>query len=313
MASSTVIPAIKDIITLKHGIMPLDSQHYVPTDIDHITTISRSSTHSQLPRRSTSAISLNNTSSLYYTRCIDFLQEQHKLTLQKLHQEVQELKQENKKLHFKILVENDGVMNVARKNLPLKLIGTKNRPRDIDEDILLKETIKDLQVKLNISDDTNSHLKSTIKGLNKQMSLVKRTSHHEPRLPSTASLFPAEKSQSKLIVHLRQQNETQAKQIQEYKELVKTLQLSMKSSKNVHQIGNTSSPPATPSPTATPRSRNYTSPRVQPSKSRYLPPLNITAAAPNSSRTSLTSRSSFRQQDEKEGQKSTSRYIRKNR
>lgn len=292
MASSTVIPPSSDVINLKPALHALNnSQRMIP---------SRMSTPSSAtePRRALSAQTLNGNSNLYYSRCIEFLQEQHKTTLEKLHKEVHDLKQENKKLHFKILLENDGgAMSVVKKHMPAKVI-VDNR-RELSDDIILKETIKDLQVKLNLANDTASHLKSTVKTLNKQLSLLKKGNQVQTVEKSKSlSTIAHEQAQLKLIQHLRQKNLQQAKQLEALK-----LQLQINNDQNVLQksfegLGDTNvnlheSPPSRLLPRESPRTVSTSvTPRESPDRSTtvskrpsligrndsFLPPLNIKSA-----------------------------------
>ena len=131
--------------------------------------------------RSTSASSLSKSTSQikYYNKAIDYLKEQYNSTLEKLHQEVSDLKSENKKLNFQILVENEGgSASIVRETLAdsLKEKGTKRslEKSNIANDVLLSETIKELKVKLKITEDSNQHLNSTIRNLNKKMNLLKK-------------------------------------------------------------------------------------------------------------------------------------------
>jgi len=98
---------------------------------------------------------------------------------------VQTLKSENKKLNFKILVENEGgTGNIVRETLgsgPSKSHQkvTKNSTahlNNLSNDVLLNETIKELKVKLKITEDSNTHLNNTVKNLNKKMNLLKKLS-----------------------------------------------------------------------------------------------------------------------------------------
>lgn len=128
------------------------------------------------PKRTTSAQSMSSLAfskqQQKYQRCIEYLQSQHDQTLTSLHQEVQDLKSENKKLNFKMLLESNnpdgGVQSIIKNTLGAKVVN-----KTISQELLLQETIKDLQVKLDLSEDTNQHQEKTIKTLNKQMKMLK--------------------------------------------------------------------------------------------------------------------------------------------
>jgi len=216
------------------------------------------------------------------------LQEQHKITLEKLHKEVHDLKQENKKLNFKILLENDGgAISIVKKHLPK--VSSKNS----EEEIILKEAIKDLQVKLNIANDNSNHLKNTVKNLTKQLSLFKRGAQ-VPERGTTTSLnsMAQEQAHLKLIQHLRHQNIQQAKELEELKLELKTSNdqlLLQKSFDSSCQLGDSKlNVVEMPNPRQTPRGVPEPSPESSKSVSKrpsfttrkdgFLPPLNIKSA-----------------------------------
>jgi hypothetical protein len=123
-----------------------------------------------------------------YTKTIDYLKDQYKQTLDKLHTEVAQLKSENKKLNFKILVENEGGSeNIIREQLNLSNRNSKTDYTNVKNDILLNETIKELKVKLKITEDSNQHLSSTVKNLNKKMNLLKKLSGQGYKVSSNHS------------------------------------------------------------------------------------------------------------------------------
>lgn len=141
-------------------------------------------------KRSTSANSIlkirsssqpYNSSLNYYNKAIEYLKEQYKQTLDKLHNEVSDLKSENQKLNFRLLVENEGnIEDIINDSLskPLKNMRLRSNTNivnsNIPNDVLLNETIRDLKVKLRMSEDSNKHLNSTIRNLTKKLNLLKR-------------------------------------------------------------------------------------------------------------------------------------------
>ena len=144
-------------------------EHNLPNDN------SPNNSNKLFPKRTTSAQSVTSAFSKQqqkYQRCIEYLQSQHEQTLTSLHQEVQDLKSENKKLNFKMLLESNnpdgGVQSIVKNTLGAKVVN-----KTISQELLLQETIKDLQVKLDLSEDTNQHQEKTIKTLNKQMKMLK--------------------------------------------------------------------------------------------------------------------------------------------
>lgn len=242
MASGALIPKRSDIMSLVAG----QSLHEISAQVSagehggngaqellgHIHKhpaqpryIRRESAERLSPiRRSTSAQSVNSSytkNRQHYQRCIEYLQDQHKQTLSKLHQEVQDLKHENKKLHFKILVEDEGgVASVVKQTLSINTDKT-----NISSDILLQETIKDLKVKLKLSEDTLQHQTSTIKTLNKQLKLFKRVDRPLiPRPPAAAErrergeLAPVKNellAKNRMISSLEAERDTQKSKIEE--------------------------------------------------------------------------------------------------
>lgn len=188
---------------------------------------------------------------VHYNRCLEYLQDQHKQTLENLHKEVHTLKSDNQKLQFKILVEEStNVDDVIKSSLSKTRVNITNT--NIPSEILLQETIKDLKVKLKLSDDTNSHLNSTIRNLNKKMNLLKRlskgpaiympkppemntntvarqsssipkqsSSHHTSSSSRRGLQYKSETEKDVIINKLRMSNEGQLKKIEE---LVKIIQ-----------------------------------------------------------------------------------------
>lgn len=189
-----------------------------------------------LPKRTTSAQSISSSFSKQqhkYQRCIEYLQSQHEQTLTSLHQEVQELKSENKRLNFKIQVESnnpDGVSSIVKNTLGAKVAINKT----ISQELLLQETIKDMQVKLNLSQDTNQHQEKTIKGLNKQMKMMssgsgeiyggvkefKKISSPRVARPSPPPLKNENVEKDKLIFALKDQNKALLDKIDEQQNVI---------------------------------------------------------------------------------------------
>lgn len=189
-----------------------------------------------LPKRTTSAQSVSSSFSNQqhkYQRCIEYLQSQHEHTLTSLHQEVQELKSENKRLNFKIQVEStnpDGVSSIIKNTLGAKVAVNKT----ISQELILQETIKDMQVKLNLSQDTNQHQEKTIKGLNKKMKMLssgsgeiyggvkefKRISSPRVARPSPPPLKNENVEKDKLIFALKDQNKALLDKIEEQQNLI---------------------------------------------------------------------------------------------
>lgn len=280
--ASTVIPSVSETLPLKPALHALKNSQIIRP--------SRSSTPSSdvAPRRALSAQSINAGSNLYYSRCIEYLQEQHKITLEKLHKEVHDLKQENKKLNFKILLENDGgAMSIVKKHLP------KVSNKNAEEELILKEAIKDLQVKLNIANDNSNHLKNTVKNLTKQLSLFKRGAQVPERSTQSLNSIAQEQAHLKLIQHLRQQNIQQAKELEEIKLELKIsndkiiLQKSFDSNcqlgdakLNVVEMSNPRQTPRAGVPEPSPEHSNSVSkrPSFTTRKDGFLPPLNIKSA-----------------------------------
>lgn len=232
MAFTSVIPPLTEVLNTNHGIQSLDEKHF--TNIRQQQNISRIE-HSPSPpiKRTTSAQSVvYNRQQQRYQKCIEYLQEQHEQVLSKLHQEVQDLKQENKKLHFKILVENQGGAASIVKNT----LGNHVLKSTISEELLLQETIKDLKVKLDLSQDTIQHHQQTIKNLNKQLKM-KRTPH-PPKSPksSTEATPPPLKNEhlekDKLILALKEHNQALLQKLEEQQIMMK----SFKSSNSTRRI-----------------------------------------------------------------------------
>jgi len=219
MASGAIIPPIKDLMSLKAGLQSLDDSHTVNITkiFSQIPTNSRTP-HSprsisitpttSKPERSASAQSLNSTyhtiqTRFQYNRCLEYLQQQHQHTLTQLHKEVRDLKIENKKLNFRIIVEEQG----GTKALIKQTLAVDADSSNINQDILLQETIKDLKVKLDLAEDTAKHQQATIRNLNKQLKTLAKAPPQaaHPRVPhpprdqtrrqiSTEKLVSAEKT-----------------------------------------------------------------------------------------------------------------------
>lgn len=205
---STIIPAIKEQIPLKRNFEILSQTSELVSinkqqkqtnsnDVRRIDQIpeeepgmQNNNQNSSFLTRSTSAnsiLKINSNQSIYYSKAIDYLKDQYKQTLDKLHQEVSELKAENQKLNFKLLVDNENsIEDIVNNSLskPLKNMRLKSNTSihnngsasssSIPQDILLNETIKDLKVKLKMSEDSNGHLNATIRNLTKKLNLLKR-------------------------------------------------------------------------------------------------------------------------------------------
>jgi len=202
-------------------------------------------------RRSTSAQSVGSNyakNRQHYQKCIEYLQEQHKNTLSKLHQEVQDLKHENKKLHFKILVEDEGgAAAVVRQTLSINTEKT-----NISNELLLQETIKDLKVKLKLSEDSISHQATTIKNLNKQIKMFKRVpAPLVPRPPgtrkskeSTQDLSPVKNellAKNKMIAALELERDQQKTRIDELQMTLRALRLKLEDqSRDRHLVAGSS-------------------------------------------------------------------------
>jgi len=185
-------------MSLKAGLQSLDDSHTVnitkifsqiPSRTPHSPrSISITPTTSK-PERSASAQSLNSTyhtiqTRFQYNRCLEYLQQQHQHTLTQLHKEVRDLKIENKKLNFRIIVEEQG----GTKALIKQTLAVDADSSNINQDILLQETIKDLKVKLDLAEDTAKHQQATIRNLNKQLKTLAKAGpqqqqhhHHPPR------------------------------------------------------------------------------------------------------------------------------------
>lgn len=206
---ATIIPAHKDIMSLKH---PLQLQFKEVSQNIPIPQSNRDDVE-LVPRRSASARSLSDAQNTrnYYTSCIEFLQEQHKKTLKNLHLEVQKLKEENKRLNFKILVEDSGgLTDIIKTSINQQSHNSNINTNDI---LLLQETIKDLKVKIKILEDKLLHQNTTIKHLTKNQ-------HRSPISSPNTKIYAGDTlstqtQNDKLIHHLRTQNELQAKKIEE--------------------------------------------------------------------------------------------------
>ena len=255
MAFASIIPPLKDVMKVQNSLQILDE---TPPAIKRLNSFSKqlpgispsnSPEHNlpnnlinlnNLPKRPTSAQSITSSFSRQqqkYQRCIEYLQSQHEQTLTKLHQEVQHLKSENKRLNFKILVESNdpdgGVQSIVKNTL-----GPKSN-KSYSQELLLQETIKDLQVKLNLSQDTNQHQEKTIKNLNKQMKLlknglleakevtVKKSVPRTPRIkPSPPPLKNEHIEKDRLILALKDQNKSLMDKLEEQQIIIKNLKLS---------------------------------------------------------------------------------------
>ena len=257
MASFTINPPLKDFMSLERKNIPHDIKKI------HFTRKSSLSSNKPIapspppplpelhPKRTTSAQSCVTTSKEQqkYQKCIEYLQSQHEFTLSKLHQEVHDLKSENKKLNFKIHLESNnpdgGVQSIVRKTL-----GSKSSSKHkFSEELLLQETIKDLQVKLELSEDTNQHLEKTIKNLNKNLKLLQNgsgevskpvkkkiirkteTPCRSPRPTPPPPLKNEHIEKDKLILALKDQNKLLLNRIEEQQEFIKKLQFEAKAAK----------------------------------------------------------------------------------
>lgn len=260
MASGALIPKRSDVMNLVSGQSIHDLSPQVPigepgdaSDIhQHIQKhskqpryIRRDSGEMTSPiRRSTSAQSVNSSYAKnrhHYQKCIEYLQDQHRQTLTKLHQEVQDLKHENKKLNFKILVEDEGgVESVVKQTLSINTDKT-----NISSSILLQETIKDLKVKLNLSEDSVQHQQATIRALNKQVKMLKRVPHPPPersrRVSSPADLGPIKNElaeKAKIIAALEAERDLQRQRIDELQLTVHHLRSATDDGRDRHLVAN---------------------------------------------------------------------------
>lgn len=228
MAFTSVIPPLTEVLNVKHGIQSLDEKHFISNGNSRQHNISRIE-HSPSPpiKRTTSAQSVvYNRQQQRYHRCIEYLQDQHEQVLAKLHQEVHDLKQDNKKLHFKILVENQG----GAASIVKSTLGGHVMKSAISEELLLQETIKNLKVKLDLSQDTIHHHQQTIKNLNKQIKL-KRTPHPPKQTKSsTESTPPPLKNEhlekDKLILALKDHNQALLQKLEEQQIMIRSLKSS---------------------------------------------------------------------------------------
>jgi hypothetical protein len=220
-----------------------NSRNNIPNDpepdLNNHETSHFNSLLNPLPKRTTSAQSISSSFSKQqhkYQRCIEYLQSQHEQTLTSLHQEVQELKSENKRLNFKIQVESnnqDGVSSIVKNTLGAKAAVNKT----ISKELILEETIKDMQVKLNLSQDTNQHQEKTIKALNKQMKTMssgsgemcgglkefKKISSPRVTRPSPPPLKNENAEKDKLIFALKDQNKALLDKIDEQQNVIHSL------------------------------------------------------------------------------------------
>jgi len=235
---SSIIPPIKERIPLNKNYellsqnSPLLATNRQPKSInlnearriDHIPgeqieESEKQSRENSFLKRSTSANAIMkirssdqpyNSSLSYYNKAIDYLKDQYKQTLDKLHQEVSELKAENQKLNFKLMVENEGsIDDIINDSLskPLKNMRLKSNTSilthasknsasssNISHDVLLNETIKDLKVKLKMSEDSNGHLNLTIRNLTKKLNLLKRLGENAQQLQSSDRVISSRSS-----------------------------------------------------------------------------------------------------------------------
>lgn len=201
-------------------------------------------------RRSTSAQSVGSSYAKnrhHYQKCIEYLQEQHKQTLSQLHREVQDLKHENKKLHFKILVEDEGgAAAVVKQTLSINTDKT-----NISSELLLQETIKDLKVKLKLSEDSMQHQGATIKNLNKQIKMYKRVpAPLVPRPPTdrkhnTHELSPVKNellAKNRMIATLETERDAQKSRIEELQMTLRALRVKLEEqSRERHHMAASSS------------------------------------------------------------------------
>lgn len=97
-------------------------------------------------------------------KSIKFLQEQHSKTLQKLHQELESLKKENKDLKFKVIVTQSNATPPHSPHDPR----CQSVPSDI-KSIILEEEIKDLKQSLTASTLKNAELRKTVIFLESQI------------------------------------------------------------------------------------------------------------------------------------------------
>lgn len=227
MAFTSVIPPLTEVLNTTPGIQSLDEKRFTELSPNNIRqhNIARIE-HSPSPpiKRTTSAQSVvYSRQQQRYQKCIEYLQEQHEQVLSKLHQEVHDLKQDNKKLHFKILVENQGGAASIVKNT----LGSQVLKSAISEELLLQETIKDLKVKLDLSQDTIQHHQQTIKNLNKQLKL-KRTPHPPKSPKSSTDITPPplkneHLEKDKLILALKEHNQALLQKLEEQQIMIKSL------------------------------------------------------------------------------------------
>lgn len=97
-------------------------------------------------------------------KSIKFLQEQHSKTLQKLHQELESLKRENKDLKFRFIVTQSSATPPHSPHDPR----CQSVPSDI-KSIILEEEIKDLKQALSASTLKNAELRKTVVYLESQI------------------------------------------------------------------------------------------------------------------------------------------------
>lgn len=184
---SSVISPLKDTLTYCPAKTTESNHNIIIPTISRVEKIPENGSKPEILKRSISANSvlpknMNCYSSLaYHNKAIEYLTSQYKLTLEQLHLEVARLKTENQRLNFKILVEdNGGVEKIVNESLSENRT-LKNNIKlkratgcEISNERLLNETVRDLKIKLDISEDANKHLNSTIRNLKQKMSMMKR-------------------------------------------------------------------------------------------------------------------------------------------